>query len=95
VELLLTYDVETTTREGRRRLHKVAQICEGYGQRVQYSVFEIVIDEPEYVKLVAGITQLLSAADSVRIYRLEHGSLRRVIHLGVRKHLPHDEAWVL
>ena len=40
MEILVTYDVNTETAEGRRRLRRVAKVCERFGQRVQFSVFE-------------------------------------------------------
>ena len=49
--LLITYDVNTTTPEGRKRLRKVAKICENYGQRVQNSVFECLGDQAQRLEL--------------------------------------------
>src|SRR6266702_8868343 len=58
MELLVTYDVNTTTPEGRRRLRQVAQLCEGYGLRVQKSVFEIVCTEPGLLTLLDRIGRI-------------------------------------
>jgi CRISPR-associated protein Cas2 len=48
MRFLICYDVETVTAEGRRRLRKVAELCESYGQRAQKSVFEIVLTKPMF-----------------------------------------------
>ncbi|WP_326553410.1 CRISPR-associated endonuclease Cas2 [Micromonospora sp. NBC_01813] len=83
MDLLVTYDVETTTPAGQRRLRKVAKICEGYGHRVQKSVFEVVCRDADKVKLVAAIEAVIDPArDSVRIYRLPAMALDDVEHLG-------------
>ena len=47
--VLVTYDVSTETKEGRRRLRRVAKLCENYGQRVQFSVFECVVEDRKSV----------------------------------------------
>lgn len=83
MELLVTYDVQTTTPAGERRLRAVAKICEGYGVRVQKSVFEVVCTPPQRLLLQA---QLLGAIDpdhdSIRIYAIPRGSLDTAQHLG-------------
>lgn len=71
MELLVTYDVSTETREGRRRLRRVAQICEGYGQRVQQSVFECIVDGVQREQMVNRLlAEIDQGEDSLRIYRL-------------------------
>ncbi|CAB4963116.1 MAG: CRISPR-associated endonuclease Cas2 [Actinobacteria bacterium] len=95
MDLVLAYDIDTTTPQGRRRLRLVARLCEGYGQRVQFSVFELVVSEKQYPRLLADLSALLDAADYVRIYRLDIGALDRVTELGTRRHLPHRESWIL
>ncbi|GAB3810819.1 CRISPR-associated endonuclease Cas2 [Micromonospora zhanjiangensis] len=83
MDLLVTYDVDTTTPEGQQRLRKVAKICEAHGHRVQKSVFEIVCTEAGKVRLVAALQATIQPAiDSVRIYRLPATSLDDVEHLG-------------
>ena len=49
--IIVCYDVNTETREGRRRLRRVAKVCEGVGQRVQKSVFECRVDRKQYEDL--------------------------------------------
>lgn len=83
MELLVTYDVDTTTPEGQRRLRAVAKICEGYGIRVQKSVFEVVCNPTERLLLEAALRSTIKAAqDSVRIYQLPRGTLENAKHLG-------------
>lgn len=67
--LVVAYDVNTETPQGKRRLRRVAAVCLAYGQRVQKSVFECVISEKELVKLRARLLKEMDASrDSVRIY---------------------------
>lgn len=69
--ILVTYDVNTQTQAGRRRLHKVAQTCKNYGQRVQYSVFECLVDGAQYEALCAKLNKIINPQkDSLRIYKL-------------------------
>jgi CRISPR-associated protein Cas2 len=83
MDLLVTYDVETVTPQGQRRLRKVAKICEAYGHRVQKSVFEVVCRETDKVRLVAALQEVIDPAqDSIRIYRLPARALDDVEHLG-------------
>jgi len=83
MEILVTYDVETVTREGQRRLRRVAKACEGFGQRVQKSVFEVVCTPAEFVLLEAELRQEINLkTDSIRFYPLPSGSFRRASHLG-------------
>lgn len=71
MELLVAYDVSTETREGRRRLRRVAQVCEGHGQRVQQSVFECLVDGVQREQLVHRLlAEIHPGEDSLRIYRL-------------------------
>ncbi len=96
MEILLTYDVETTTSEGRRRLRKVAKLCEGHGLRVQKSVFEIVATDTDLLRLLDDIDKLIdSDTDSIRIYRLPQGGFDDVHTLGTAQIQPHREDLVL
>lgn len=96
MELLLTYDVSTTTPEGARRLRQVAKLCEGYGMRVQKSVFEIVCSDAELLKLNDSLQRIIDdTEDSIRIYRVPKGSFRKVNTIGTARPLPHDDALVL
>lgn len=81
--VLITYDVSTLTREGRRRLRRVARACQDYGIRVQLSVFECEVDSAQWTALRARLLDLIKPdADSLRFYQLG-SSARRVEHHGV------------
>ncbi|MBI2952760.1 MAG: CRISPR-associated endonuclease Cas2 [Chloroflexi bacterium] len=85
MEILITYDVATDTREGRRRLRRVAKACEGFGQRVQKSVFECTLGPADLAKLKHRLTkEILEKEDSLRIYRLLEPRERHVQVIGVR-----------
>lgn len=95
MEILLTYDVSTVTPAGQRRLRKMAKLCEGYGMRVQKSVFEIVCTDPELLTLLDQATRLMDPAeDSIRIYHLPKGSFEKVRTLGLAEPLPHRDPLV-
>ena len=71
MEILVTYDVSTETREGRRRLRRVATICLGFGQRVQKSVFECQVTRAQMEELEDTLLRTINLnEDSLRIYRL-------------------------
>ena len=71
MELLVTYDVSTESVAGRRRLRRVAKICQSYGQRVQKSVFECVLNPMQLEQFRSLLAQEIdSESDSMRIYRL-------------------------
>ncbi len=77
MELLVTYDVNTEAAAGRRRLRRVAQLCEAYGQRVQKSVFECVLNPGQLVEFRHRVLQIIDQSeDNLRIYRLREPRTR-------------------
>jgi CRISPR-associated protein Cas2 len=91
MELLITYDVETTSPAGARRLRKIAKICEGYGHRVQKSVFEVTCTPTTRLLLEAALTKTIDPAhDSIRIYQLDRGTFDTARHLGAAIQPPHN-----
>ena len=83
--VLVSYDVSTRDDAGRRRLRRVARLCENHGQRVQNSVFECLVDSAQWVVLRASL--LLEAnpeEDSLRFYFLGSEWKRRVEHIGAK-----------
>ncbi len=71
MEIVVAYDIETSDREGERRLRKVAKLCEGYGQRVQKSVFECMLDAVRLRELIHDLQLVIEpTCDRVSIYRL-------------------------
>jgi len=83
--VLVTYDVSTQGAGGARRLRQVAKACQNYGQRVQFSVFEIEVDPAQWVALEAKLRGLIDpATDSLRFYHLGKNWQRRVEHAGAK-----------
>lgn len=72
MEMLVTYDVSTEDAAGRRRLRRVAKVCQAYGQRVQKSVFECRLNSVQLEQLKhALLNEILPSEDNLRIYRLQ------------------------
>ncbi len=83
MEVLVAYDVSTETAAGRRRLRRVAQACEGFGQRVQKSVFECVLNAGQLEQLRHRLRKEMNPdEDSLRIYRLREPRGRYLQVLG-------------
>ena len=83
--VLVTYDVATTTREGRKRLRQVGKVCVGFGQRVQNSVFECDLDPTQWAQLRLRLLDLYKPQeDSLRFYYLGSNWHRRVEHHGAK-----------
>ena len=69
--VIVCYDVNTETKEGRRRLRRVAKVCESTGQRVQKSVFECQVDLAQLEKLQRRLlAEINEQQDCLRLYRL-------------------------
>jgi CRISPR-associated protein Cas2 len=84
--VLVTYDVSTTEEAGRKRLHKVAKQCQNYGQRVQNSVFECIIDPAQLTQLKNRLIEIIDMEeDSLRFYYLGNEWRTRVEHIGAKK----------
>jgi CRISPR-associated protein Cas2 len=83
--VLISYDVAMTDKAGARRLRRVAKACKDYGQRVQYSVFECVLDPAQWVKLRARlVSEIDEEQDSLRFYFLGANWDRRIEHVGAK-----------
>lgn len=83
--VLVSYDVATTTPDGRRRLRRVARICQNYGQRVQNSVFECLIAPDQWVHLRQELLDVYRAdQDSLRFYFLGSNWHRHIEHHGAK-----------
>ncbi len=81
--ILVTYDVETTTPQGQKRLRQVAKLCKNYGLRVQNSVFECEVTEAQYVQLKDSLATIIdSTSDSIRFYYLNKKHNNRVVTIG-------------
>ncbi|GAB4526596.1 MAG: CRISPR-associated endonuclease Cas2 [Parvularculaceae bacterium] len=83
--VLVSYDVATEHKNGARRLRRIARACTDFGQRVQYSVFEVVVDPAQWTSLRARlISEMDETADSLRFYFLGANWRRRVEHVGAK-----------
>lgn len=86
--VLITYDVSTETLDGQKRLRRVAKQCQNYGQRVQNSVFECIIDSARLKQLKASLEKLIDREkDSLRFYYLGNEWRNRVEHIGAKASL--------
>lgn len=84
--VLVTYDVNTETEAGKKRLRRVAKACENFGQRVQNSVFECLLDGARMCQLQARLEKLIDIEkDSLRFYFLGNQWRGRVVHIGAKK----------
>ena len=82
--VIITYDVETLTPAGRKRLRQVAKECQNYGTRVQNSVFECVLDEAKFVLLKNKLETIIDKqADSIRFYFMGKNWDRHIETLGL------------
>jgi len=84
--VLITYDVNTESDGGKRRLRRVAKICENFGQRVQCSVFECLVDPARWADLRHRLEREIDKErDSLRFYFLGSNWKRRVEHVGAKE----------
>ena len=84
--VLVSYDVSTMDVGGPGRLRRVAKICKNYGQRVQYSVFECIVDPAQWTVFKQKlIDQIETETDSLRFYFLGSNWRKRVEHVGAKE----------
>ena len=84
--VLICYDVNTETAAGRKRLRKVAKQCQNYGQRVQNSVFECLIDAAQLKQLKYLLTEMIDPEkDSLRFYYIGNKWRSKVEHIGAKE----------
>lgn len=83
--VLVSYDVSVVSGDGPKRLRRVGKACLDYGQRVQYSVFEIELEPDQWVKLKQRLRDIIDEeTDSLRFYFLGREWQRRVEHVGAK-----------
>ncbi|MDN3515401.1 MAG: CRISPR-associated endonuclease Cas2 [Candidatus Brocadia sp.] len=88
--VLISYDVASDDT-GQRRLRRVARACKDYGQRVQYSVFECIVDPAQWTILKARlISEIDHGKDSLRFYYLGANYKHRVEHIGAKPSIEQD-----
>jgi len=84
--VLVSYDVQTQDTGGPKRLRKVAKICTNYGQRVQFSVFECIVDPAQWAKMRSLLLDVIKEEkDSLRFYFLGDNWTNRVEHVGAKE----------
>lgn len=84
--VLVTYDVSTISSHGRKRLRKVSKACQNYGQRVQNSVFECIVDATQFATLKIELANIVNEKeDSLRFYRLGNNYNSKVEHIGIKE----------
>ncbi|WOA60707.1 CRISPR-associated endonuclease Cas2 [Bacillus mycoides] len=84
--VLITYDVSTVDGAGQKRLRKVSKVCQNYGQRVQNSVFECVVDAAQLATLKMELIKIIDEdKDSLRFYQLGNNYKNKVEHIGVKE----------
>lgn len=94
--VLITYDVNTETAAGRKRLRKVAKQCENYGRRVQNSVFECIVDQAQSVMLKATLADIIDEeVDSLRFYYLGNKYETKIDHIGIDRGNAVDQPLIL
>ena len=94
--VLITYDVNTTDAEGRRRLRTVAKKCTAYRQRVQNSVFECLVDAAQYKMLQSELKAIIAPdKDSLRFYSLGNKYQSKVEHVGAKQTYAPEDTLIL
>ena len=83
--MLVSYDVNTVNAAGRRRLRRIAKVCEDWGIRVQNSVFECTVDWSQWLGLKAQLEAICEpTVDSLRYYNLGNNYREKVVHYGAK-----------
>jgi CRISPR-associated protein Cas2 len=96
VNVLISYDVSTETADGRRRLRKVAQTCQDFGQRVQKSVFECSVSEAQFEEVIRRLLDIIEKTeDSLRVYRLTEPRDKHVQVYGLDGKVDFEEPLIL
>ncbi len=89
--VLVSYDVSTKDKGGQGRLRRVAKVCKDYGQRVQYSVFECMVDPTQWTVMRQKLIDMIKPEmDSLRFYFLGSNWKRRVEHIGAKPSFDQD-----
>ena len=94
--VLITYDVNTEDSAGRKRLRQIAKQCVNYGQRVQNSVFECIVDNAQCVELKAILSDIIDKnLDSLRFYYLGNNYQTKIEHIGIERGISVDQVLLL
>jgi len=94
--VLITYDVRTVSSTGQRRLRLVSKTCQNYGQRVQNSVFECVVDSTQFTVLKLKLLEIIDPEqDSLRFYQLGNSYKSKVEHIGTKESIDMEGPLIL
>lgn len=94
--VLITYDVETTTPSGKKRLRQVAKQCVNFGQRVQNSVFECLVDPAQFADLRHRLQSVIDKdKDSLRFYFLGNNWKKRINHFGAKETYDPEDTMII
>ena len=94
--ILITYDVNTETAAGKKRLRQIAKTCVDYGRRVQNSVFECELDAAQLVMVKSKLLKLMNKeTDSLRLYTLGNNYKNKVEHHGVKSSFDVNEPLII
>lgn len=94
--VLITYDVDTISETGQKRLRKVAKLCQNYGQRVQNSVFECRLSEAQFVVLKNKLESTMNHdLDNIRFYFLGKNWKNRIESIGKQMVMDIDEELII
>ena len=94
--VLICYDVGTTDNDGPKRLRHIAKLCQDYGQRVQFSIFECIVTPDQWVQLREKlIREMDMTKDSLRFYYLGANWKRKVEHVGAKQSIDQEGPLIL
>ena len=94
--VLITYDVNTETPQGKKRLRQIAKQCVNYGQRVQNSVFECVLDWAQCREVKDKLEKIIDKEkDSIRFYYLGNNYKTKVEHIGAKESFSVEEPLII
>lgn len=94
--ILISYDVKTTSENGAKRLRSIAKECQNYGQRVQFSIFECVLEPAQWTILKNKLESIINKeTDSLRYYYLGSNWNRKIEHIGSKKPRDYSEPLII
>lgn len=94
--ILATYDVDTISETGQKRLRKVAKLCKDYGRRVQNSVFECELTEAQFIQLKEALSEVIDKnLDSLRFYHLNKNDNNRIETIGKNTNFNVNDAIII
>ena len=94
--IIVSYDVKTISVGGTRRLRRIARICQNYGQRVQFSVFEINLDHTKWISVKQRLLDEINInEDSLRFYYIKNNTKNNIEHFGQKSSMDFDDTLIV